>query len=285
MSNPQNKNIIILKKTKLGEMDLILSMLDDEGNQIRGVAKAARKPGNKRYGAKIEPFTIASAQIYKGKTLDNITQIKAIETNAKLRDDYVKSAYCYLACEFVDKVSSLTSISTTSFEMLSAYFSLMHETNDDSATLLTAAFILKLSSILGFMPLLKACSICGKEFSCLDELDTKVALYFDIVAGGLVCQQCHDKWVDLQNESDDERLARLRMSNPDTQNLPIKYNMKTMSQSFASWINSLIHSTFSQLVESSCDISNNLLHFSVMWASEHFGINLKSYVYLKEIIQ
>ena len=40
----RNDRVVVLRKTKLGESDLILTLLSSDGSQIRAVAKGARKP-------------------------------------------------------------------------------------------------------------------------------------------------------------------------------------------------------------------------------------------------
>ena len=45
----------VLDRTKLGETDLILTLLADDGRQLRAVAKGARKPGG-RLAARMELF-------------------------------------------------------------------------------------------------------------------------------------------------------------------------------------------------------------------------------------
>ena len=48
---------LVLRKTKLGETDLILTLLAADGRQVRAVAKGARK-SRSRLGARVEPFSI-----------------------------------------------------------------------------------------------------------------------------------------------------------------------------------------------------------------------------------
>ena len=47
---------IVLDRTKLGETDLILTLLAEDGSQRRAVAKGARKPGG-RLAARVELFS------------------------------------------------------------------------------------------------------------------------------------------------------------------------------------------------------------------------------------
>ena len=46
-SRTYRTKVLVLDKTKLKETDLILTMLDERGRQVRAVAKGARKPGGR----------------------------------------------------------------------------------------------------------------------------------------------------------------------------------------------------------------------------------------------
>ena len=46
---------LVLGRTKLSEQDLILTLLSEEGEQVRAVAKGARKPGG-RLASRVELF-------------------------------------------------------------------------------------------------------------------------------------------------------------------------------------------------------------------------------------
>ena len=46
---------LVLRRTKLGESDLILTLLSEDGSQKRAVAKGARRPKSS-FAARTEPF-------------------------------------------------------------------------------------------------------------------------------------------------------------------------------------------------------------------------------------
>ena len=47
---------LVLRKTKLGETDLIVTLLAQDGRQVRAVAKGARKP-NSSFASRLEIFS------------------------------------------------------------------------------------------------------------------------------------------------------------------------------------------------------------------------------------
>ena len=78
---------IVLRKTKLGETDLILTLLGSDGAQHRAVAKGARKPGGKLAG-RGEPGVVFDALIARGRSLDIVSDARIVNAHAMLREDY-----------------------------------------------------------------------------------------------------------------------------------------------------------------------------------------------------
>ena len=63
----------VLDRTKLGETDLILTLLGSNGAQLRAVAKGARKPGGKLAG-KVQLFCECDLLLACGKNLDVVAE-------------------------------------------------------------------------------------------------------------------------------------------------------------------------------------------------------------------
>ena len=60
---------LVLRRTKLGESDLILTMLADDGSLAKAVAKGARKPKSS-FAARTEPLCVADLLCARGRSLD-----------------------------------------------------------------------------------------------------------------------------------------------------------------------------------------------------------------------
>ena len=73
---------LVLRKTKLGETDTIVTLLASDGRQVRAVAKGLRKPGG-RFGARLEPFAVADLLLHTGRSLDVITEARTVATHAR----------------------------------------------------------------------------------------------------------------------------------------------------------------------------------------------------------
>ena len=242
MARPYNETCLVLKKTKLGEADIIVSLLSSEGKQIRAVAKGARKPGNKRFGARVEPFSLVALQLYPGKSLDNITELKLIETHSSCREVFEKTCTAALVAEFLEKFSRDGDVGEKVFELACAFFNKTSAMDANEAPALCAAFFIKAFTLLGFKPALKQCALCG--------VDVDEAIYFDISCGGVLCANCAP--------------------------VPSSADSATQ-QNIISWLNYLLYSTFDEIAKrKNCPVQE-LMRFVQLWMSEYIGFELKSF--------
>ena len=239
MANPYNAKCLVLKKTKLGESDLILSLLSSSGKQIRAVAKAARKPGNKRFGARVEPFSYVSLQLYPGKSLDNITELKLLESHLGCRESFEKTSACTLVTEFLDKYSSDGDVGEKIFQLTNSFFSTVSKTNTDKAIVLTEAYFIKAFTFLGFKPALNKCALCNKEIHN--------ASYFEVSYGGSLCDDCASGIYQLNKKPE-----------------------------IASWLSFLLYSTFDEILVEYNYPLQEIFQIIELWISEHIGVKLKS---------
>ena len=82
MSQPTyGARAIVLRKTKLGESDLIVTMLAEDGSQMRAVAKGARKPASS-FAARLELYSVADALLARGRSLDIVKEVRLVEATS-----------------------------------------------------------------------------------------------------------------------------------------------------------------------------------------------------------
>lgn len=86
-SRTYRTKVLVLDKTKLKETDLILTMLDERGRQVRAVAKGARKPGG-RLAARCELFCTVDMLLAHGRSLDVVSQAELMEAPLGVAPDY-----------------------------------------------------------------------------------------------------------------------------------------------------------------------------------------------------
>ncbi|MGN0037568.1 MAG: DNA repair protein RecO [Coriobacteriales bacterium] len=234
---------IVLKKTKLGEADLIVTMLSEQGTQVKGVAKGARKPGNKRFGARLEPFSTIELQLYPGRSLDTITEVRVLASNDACRLDLEHSGACSLMAELVAKAIADGEAGERMYPMLAAALQAAGAAPADRALLIAEAFCVKALALLGVRPALRSCALCG------EPLGQPAA--FSLSGGGCLCAACAGG------------------------------SSGSMDLALVPWVDALLGSTFAQLSAVEGAPLLPLLSFAESWAREHLGISLKTASFLR----
>ena len=68
---------VVLRTSKLGEADRIITILTRGHGKIRAVAKGVRRTKS-RFGARLEPFMRVDVLIAEGRSLDVVSQAEAV---------------------------------------------------------------------------------------------------------------------------------------------------------------------------------------------------------------
>lgn len=180
---------LVLRKTKLSESDLILTLLSEDGSQKQLVAKGARKPTSS-FSSRLELFSVVDLLCVEGKSLDIVKEARLVEGHEPLRT-HVELAYAASPLlELLGKVSqqnlknerlyastvvALRAICTSSFELAPA---------------LCAAQLLKVLAFEGLRPMLAHCASCGRSADTFRVMAPQSALGFSFEDGGVLCPDC-----------------------------------------------------------------------------------------------
>lgn len=70
----RHTSAIVIDRTKLGESDLILTLLEADGSQGCAVAKGARKPGGQAGGPRVQLFCEDDLLLAVGRNLDVVAE-------------------------------------------------------------------------------------------------------------------------------------------------------------------------------------------------------------------
>ena len=95
--------VIVLRKTKLGESDLVLTLLSEDGSQIRAVAKGARKPSS-QFASRLELYSVADVLFAGGKSLDIIKEARLERAFGRIRSSMEHAAGAAAMAELLDRV-------------------------------------------------------------------------------------------------------------------------------------------------------------------------------------
>jgi DNA repair protein RecO (recombination protein O) len=163
---PYKEQGIVLRSTKLGEADKIVTVLTQGSGKIRAVAKGIRKTTS-RFGARLEPFTHANLMLYRGRgSLDTITQAEIVAPHRHIRDDLALFAAGETMLEATDKVAEEHEKNVRLVVLLLAGLRALDARPTDPRAV-AESFLLKMLSVSGFHPSLTACAVCGSRDAVL----------------------------------------------------------------------------------------------------------------------
>ncbi|MGH2682910.1 MAG: DNA repair protein RecO [Actinomycetota bacterium] len=170
---------IVLGSVKLAEADKIVTILTQASGKVRAVAKGIRRTTSK-FGARLEPFTHVDLMLYRGRSLDTVTQAEILHPFRALRDDFALFSAGEAMLEATDKVAEEHERNVRLFILLlQGLRALEHRPADPAAV--AEAFLLRLLGLSGFAPALLGCAVCGAT-----------PARFSHSQGGAVCDDCED---------------------------------------------------------------------------------------------
>jgi DNA repair protein RecO (recombination protein O) len=240
--------VLVLKKTNLGEADLILTLLREDGSQLRAVAKGARKPKS-TFAARMDLFSVCDVLAVSRPKLDIISEARLVAAHMTLREDIARMSAAAPVLESLARASQEDLPVPRLFDMADAALDRLGACELPIAPAITAAFLVKLVSLLGFRPSFSECVGCGAHVDPTGGAEVD----FSFPDGGAVCPDC--------------------ASSIDHVRVPAR--AITVSDMF-------LHSTFSQVEagEPSLSDSFGVLHFCQSWFRSQLNLNLKSLNYL-----
>lgn len=171
---------VILRRMNLGEADRILTAITPDQGKLRMIAKGVRKPGSRKAGH-LEPFTRAQLLLARGRDLDIVTQVEALETFPGLRDDLMRIGRAAYVAELIDRFAVEEEGSRDLYRLLLKTYERLCSSDNPAAVL--RFFQVHLLSNAGFGPELSHCLKCGKPIEAEDQ-------FFSIGEGGVFCPNC-----------------------------------------------------------------------------------------------
>lgn len=174
---------IVLRKRKLREKDLIVTLLCEDGTLKSAVAKGARKPGGS-HAARIELFRTADLMLAPG-SLDIICESRLAPEETRDEPTLEQAAVASPLAELLSYVAQEDLPQPRLFELARASFSQIDQSDVNQLLELCAAAIWKVLAQAGYRPSFTECIYCGE--SCADGADS---LRFSPREGGCICAGC-----------------------------------------------------------------------------------------------
>ena len=238
---------VVLSRTKLGESDLILTLLAADGSRVRAVAKGARKPGG-RLAARCELFCESDFLIARGRTLGIVAEASLLEPHDGLRGDLDRVSAASAICE-VASLSCFEDVQDPFVYPITCRALLACEQAADLAhlDLTCAAYAFKVLAHEGWRPELGTCIECG------DPAPSR----FSVAAGGLLCESCAK---DVEGA-------------------------EPLTAASIAWLRALLGSTFDELLAAPIDASQAawLVSIAHSWAATNLDARLKAWEFMLSV--
>lgn len=236
---------IVLDKTKLKETDLILTLLAQDGREIRAVAKGSRKPGS-RLAARCELFCTVDLLLAKGRSLDVVSQADLMEAPLGAAPTYEAMQRASVVAEVASLCCFEDATDPFVFNISSKALRVLGGLQEDCPhmDLIAAAYVFKILSHIGYRPDYSSCVACGDP----------ALSYFSASAGGLLCSSC---------------ASRIAGAEP-------------VDAGAVNWLRALLPLTFDQLAIQQVDTctSNLMLALAHIWAVTHLDARLRAMEFL-----
>jgi DNA repair protein RecO (recombination protein O) len=182
MSDPREykTEAIVIRKTKLGEADSILTFFTPHLGKIQGFARSLRKPKSKMAGH-LEMLTHSTVAFSRGRNLDTITGAQTVNAFVPLKNDlWLTSCGLYIA-ELVNQFTAEHQENYSLFQLTIETLQRLCQENNKELTL--RYFELHLLDSAGYRPQLRECVACHKALE-------PVVNAFSAAAGGMLCPAC-----------------------------------------------------------------------------------------------
>lgn len=241
-SSTYSTEALVLRKTALGESDLIVRMMDSEGRLLEAVAKGARKPHGSLSG-RVELFNKVSIHCAEGKSLDILKEAKLLRAGNRLHSDPAYGSAASCVAEFAARTIQPELEVRRYFDLTDAAFDALDGADVSHLPAIVAAYIFKASSMIGMRPSFGRCVLCDEPVA--PDSPSRIS-YID---GGNVCEACA-----LQTDS-----------------VAIDGNLLL-------WSEALLSSTFGDIsaMEVDGNLSVELMQMAGQWALTQADVRLKS---------
>jgi len=183
---------VILKQTKLGEFDKIVTIYTPEFGKLKAVAKGACRPKSK-LGGNVEPLTHSLMLLAKGRNLDIVTQSQTINGFLALKSDLWRMACGLYILELIDSFTVEGGENRPLFDLLLDILNQLSEPDSNETVL--RYFELHLLHHLGYRPQLRRCVNCDSPLK-------PVVNFFNPGKGGLLCPSCNSEQNHLYEQID-----------------------------------------------------------------------------------
>src|ERR1700680_4755484 len=181
---------IVLRRYQLREADLLVTMFTRIEGKVRGVARSAKK-SKRRFGGALEPLTYVRAfyDVRERSDLARLDACEVLESPMASEVSYARAVALGHIAELLDELLPDREANDAIFRLT---LSVLHVVTGPEIWMPVTYFDLWLTRLVGFLPELTECIVCGRSLN-------GSRAYFHALADGLMC-------------ADDKRLASSEIS-------------------------------------------------------------------------
>src|ERR1700733_2620639 len=169
---------IVLRTYPLREADLLVTLFTRAEGKVRGVARSAKK-SKRRFGGALEPMTYVRAfyDVRERQELVRLDSFEVIESPMANEVTYARAVALAHVAELVDELLPDREANDAIFRLT---LSVLHAMKGSEVWMPVTYFELWLTRLVGFLPELTECIVCGRSLNGSPA-------YFHALADGLMC--------------------------------------------------------------------------------------------------
>ncbi len=171
---------IVLSRQNLGEADRIFTVFTPERGRLGIVAKGIRRPRS-RFGHYLDYFARVHLDLARGRDLDVVTGVTAIDSHEQLRTDTESYGYAAYFAELTRHLTQDRQENRPLYDLLASSLALVSEGVDPWPV--ARHFELGILTLLGYRPELFHCVNCARELEAVPNS-------FSSKLGGILCPSC-----------------------------------------------------------------------------------------------
>ena len=181
---------IVLRTYPLREADLLVTLFTRTEGKVHGVARSAKK-SKRRFGGALEPLTYVRAiyDVRERQDLVRLDSCEVLESPMAAEVGYARAVALGHIAESLDELLPDREANDAIFRLT---LSVLHVLTGNDIWMPITYFELWLTRLVGFLPELNECVLCGRNLN-------GSRAYFHALADGLMC-------------ADDKRLASSEIS-------------------------------------------------------------------------
>jgi DNA repair protein RecO (recombination protein O) len=175
---PRESEAIVLRSYPLREADLLVTLFTRLEGKVKGVARSAKK-SKRRFGGALEPMTYVRAfyDVRERQELARLDSCEVLESPMASEVTYARAVALGHIAELLDELLPDREANDAIFRLT---LSVLHVLTGSEVWMPVTYFDLWLTRLVGFLPELTECTVCGRSLN-------GSRAWFHALADGLMC--------------------------------------------------------------------------------------------------